>query len=118
MKRILVVEDDERLREVLSLLLSEAGYQVSSAENGREGVAQLGGFNPDLVLTDVAMPDMEGIEFLRILRKTKAELPVIVMSGNVTGARFLRSARVFGAAATLKKPFSNGELLGAIENLL
>ena len=107
MKKILVVDDESGVREAISLLLEEKGYEVQTANNGREGVEVFGRFQPDLVLTDVAMPDMEGIEFLKIMRREKRNLPVIVMSGHVVGTKFLKSANLFGATATLKKPFSN-----------
>ena len=118
MKKILVVDDEAMVREAISVLLEENGYEVRTANNGREGVEVFSMYQPDLVLTDIAMPDMEGIEFLKILRKRKADLPVIVMSGNVVGQKFLKSARLIGATAVLKKPFSNEELLSAVGGCL
>ena len=64
------------------------------------------------------MPDMEGIEFLKTIRKLKKNLPVIVMSGNVMGRQFLTAARLFGATATLKKPFSHQDLMSTMLELL
>ena len=118
MKKILVVDDESGVREAISVLLEEKGYEVQTANNGREGVKVFEQFQPDLVLTDISMPDMEGIELLKILRKRKKNLPVIVMSGNVVGTKFLKSANLFGATATLKKPFSNEDLLATIEEFL
>ena len=84
----------------------------------REGVAAFECFQPDLVITDISMPDMEGIEFLRILRKRKTDLPVVVMSGNVIGTKFLESARLFGATSILNKPFYVKDLLCAVQKNL
>ena len=118
MKKILVVDDEAMVREAISVLLEEGGYEVRTANNGREGIKEYTDFKPDLVLTDIVMPDMEGIEFLRILRKKKGDLPVIVMSGNVVGQKFSKSARLIGAAAVLQKPFSKEDLLSAVNGCL
>ena len=118
MKKILVVDDEVKIREAISVLLEEKGYAVRTAENGRAGIKELDGYDPDLVITDISMPDMEGIEFLKTIRKHRKALPVIVMSGNAVGQQFLRAASLFGATATLKKPFSNRELMSSIENLV
>ena len=118
MNRILVIDDEPNIRESISVLLEEKGYEVQTAENGREGVKELDSFQPDLVLTDISMPDMEGIEFLKVVTREKRDLPVIVMSGNAVGGKFLKAAGLFGAASTLRKPFSNKDLLAAIERLL
>ncbi len=63
------------------------------------------------------MPDMEGIEFVRSLVKTKKGLPIVVMSGNPVGTKFLETARIFGARATLRKPFTVQELLEVIPTM-
>ena len=118
MKKILIVDDESVVRESISELLVEQGYEVQTANNGREGIDVFESFHPDLVLTDISMPDMEGIEFLRILRKRKENLPIIAMSGNVVGTKFLESARLFGATAVLNKPFFKNELLCTIEEFL
>jgi CheY-like chemotaxis protein len=118
MKKILVVDDESAIRESISALLEEKGYEVRTANNGKEGFNVFEQFQPDLVMTDISMPDMEGIEFLKILRKKKKDLPIIVMSGNVVGTKFLKSANLLGASATLKKPFSNKDLLSTIDMLL
>ena len=118
MQKILVVDDESQVRKVIALLLEKNGYEVRMANNGREGVKEYTDYQPDLVLTDIAMPDMEGIEFLRILRKEKEDLPIIVMSGNNVGQRFLISARLFGATAVLEKPFTNEDLLSAVGECL
>ena len=78
MKKILVVDDESNITEAVFQLLREKGYEVATASNGKEGLNKLNRFQPDLILTDISMPDMEGIEFLRTLRRQKIDLPVIV----------------------------------------
>ena len=112
--KILLVDDEPSMTDLTQLILTELGYEVSTAENGKEGLKVLESVQPDLVLTDVVMPDMEGIEFIRTLAKRKKSLPVIVMSGHAIGLRFLNSARAFGAKATLQKPFTPRQLSEAI----
>lgn len=117
MKTILVVDDERSMRESLQILLSRKGYKVVTAENGREGIRELEKSKPDVVLTDISMPDMEGIEFLKAIRSNDKDLPVIVMSGHAMGTKFLKAAAFLGATATLKKPFSAAALYEAIEGL-
>jgi CheY-like chemotaxis protein len=118
MQKILVVDDELLVRKAIVLLLEKNGYEARTANNGREGVKEYTDYQPDLVLTDIAMPDMEGIEFLRILRKRKEDLPIIVMSGNIVGQKFLTSARLFGAKVVLEKPFTKEDLLSTVGGCL
>lgn len=118
MARILIIDDDFRLRKSLSTILQEKGYQVDIAENGIEALKRLDYFQPDVILTDISMPDMDGIEFLKIISNQQKNLPVVVMSGNAVGTKFLKAASLFGAAATLEKPFSKIDLISTIEKLI
>jgi DNA-binding NtrC family response regulator len=120
MSRILVIEDDESFRRMLSRTLQRAGHQVVEAANGRQGVNLLSVETVDLVLTDIIMPDMEGLETIRLLRKSYPDLKVIAMSG---GGRlgpegYLKVAHRFGAMATLSKPFDNNQLFAAVDKAL
>ncbi len=112
--KILLVDDESSMIDVTQLILTELGYEVSTAGDGREGLKVLESAQPDLVITDIVMPDMEGIEFIRALAKERPSLPVIVMSGHGIGLKFLNSARAFGAKATLQKPFTPRQLSEAI----
>ena len=112
--KILIVDDEPFMIDMMLLILTELGYEVSTAGNGKEGLRILESVQPDLVITDIVMPDMEGIEFLRALAKERKNLPVIVMSGHAIGMKFLNSAHAFGAKATLQKPFTPGQLSEAI----
>jgi CheY-like chemotaxis protein len=117
-KKVLVVDDEPFLRDLMIMVLSEKGYMVFSAENGVQGLVQFERERPDLVIADIVMPDMEGIELIRTLHKQNQELPIIVVSGNVLGSKFLDSARLFGARTTLKKPFSPEQLCDAVSGLI
>ncbi len=113
-KKILVVDDESSITDLVYSILTEKGYEVTTAKDGNEGLKVFESVKPDLVITDIVMPDMEGIEFMRSLVKIRKALPVIVMSGNVLGTKFLETARIFGAQATLRKPFAIQELLEVI----
>ena len=108
--KILVVDDEALIIDMMLILLTALGYEVSTAGDGNEGLRTLESAQPDLVITDICMPDMEGIEFIRTLTKRRKSLPVIVMSGHMIGMKFLNSVRAFGAKAILQKPFTPGQL--------
>ena len=116
--RILVVDDEPSITDLISLILTEEGYEVSIAKNGKDGLAQFQSVAPDLVITDIVMPDMEGIELLRTINKQKKNIPMVVMSGNIVGRKFLDTARLFGAKASLAKPFTAKELIETVDRLL
>lgn len=102
--KILFVEDDELLREVYALKLEMAGYDVMTAENGQIGLEKLSQNVPDIVLLDMMMPVMSGLEFLEEAQVTTnyPELDVIVFS-NITVVAELEQAKALGARACLKK---------------
>ena len=115
MAHILIIEDEAPLRRMLAALLAHAGYEVTEATDGIDGVQKSAAHPPDLVLTDLLMPRQEGIETIRRLRGTRTDLPIIAMSGGgVNSGVYLQIARKLGARATLLKPFSNAELLAAV----
>ncbi len=116
--RILMVDDESAITDLISLILTEEGYEVSTAQNGKEGLKQFESVGPDLVITDIIMPDMEGIEFVQALVKKKNNIPIVVMSGNIIGTRFLKPARLFGAKAALTKPFTTQDLIETVAKLL
>jgi len=120
MSRILIIEDDNEVREYLESVVSRAGYAVVSACNGKEGM-ELFKKNPvELVVTDIIMPEKDGIETILELRRAKSDLKVIAISGGGRSEpeNYLHSARLLGANRSMKKPFTNEELLDAIANLL
>jgi DNA-binding response OmpR family regulator len=118
--RVLVIDDDDALREVISDSLESQGYEVTQAINGRKGVDFLDGTPVDLVITDIIMPEQEGVETILEIRKRFPDLKIIAMSG---GTRFgtmdyLEVAEKLGAADTLVKPFRQHQLLSVVRSAL
>lgn len=120
MARILVVDDDLPVRALLLKTLSQRGHVVAEATNGREGWLQLQVGNFDLVLLDLIMPEMEGLETIRRVRGAGLKTKILAMSGGGrTGAEnILKMARMLGAVDALEKPFTLEELLAAVEKSL
>lgn len=120
MAQILVIDDDNEFRTVLCTTLEDAGHEVNEASDGREGLDCYRKRPVDLVLTDLIMPETEGVETIRELRREFPEVRIIAMSGGGrTGANeFLDYADKFGAAGRLQKPFSRDHLLVTIDKVL
>jgi CheY-like chemotaxis protein len=120
MALILVIDDEQMLRRTLRALLERAGHTVVEAEDGNEGLKQFDNQKPDLVLTDIIMPDREGVETIGELRRRAPETPIIAMSGggSVGGDLFLTLAKQLGASATLAKPIRQTELIAAVDEAL
>lgn len=121
MARILLVDDDPDIREVLRDHLESAGHSVVEAQNGRVGMVMLGENPYDLVITDVFMPDGDGLEFINELHAKAGELPVIAISGGGShdfGLEMLSVSSVLGAKAILAKPFNSDVLLRTVEQVL
>jgi CheY-like chemotaxis protein len=110
------MEDDEALRGLLARVLRSAGYDVVEAPDGATGLARWREQGADLVLTDIHMPDTNGIEVMLELRTFAPALPVIAMSGGqrALDLDLLGSARLLGAVSILAKPFSRDEVLSAV----
>jgi len=119
-RSILVVEDEEGVRLVVQAALERGGYRVTTATNGLEATRLLAEGQYGLVLTDVLMPDKDGIEVISDLRREHPELPVIAMSGGGRLPRdgYLAVARHLGAHAILQKPFTVDQLIATVERLL
>ena len=120
MPRILLVDDDEVLRRILSRALNRAGYEVAEAENGQVALERMFERPADLLVTDIIMPVMEGVETIRALRARHPSLRVIAISGGGHNPAdwYLKIARSFGARKLLFKPFGPEELLEAVRDLL
>ena len=114
MKRILVVDDDAALLEVLAQTLSQAGYTVATAANGRQAEAIYRIQSPDVVITDIYMLDKDGLEVLSELRRHFPGVKVIAMSGAMSKDNMLQVVSALGASLTLAKPFGPAELLQAV----
>jgi len=113
--RVLVIEDNDELREYLRVALELQEYAVLTAAHGQEALAYLNGHTVDAVVTDLFMPEMDGIETVAALRRQFPDVRVIAMSGR-PGVDYLRVARELGVKHTLRKPFEIGELIAALED--
>ena len=121
MPHILVIEDDLALREPRGKMLTNDGHTVEVAGDGVEALKLLETIRPDLIVTDVLMPKMDGIEFMMELARSGSPVPIIAMSGgrrSVTADFNLASAGAMGVRVTLAKPFSRADLRRAIQQAL
>ena len=113
-ERVLVVDDDALLREVLTDILRDAGLEVETASTGREAIAKLDGGGADVVLSDVAMPEMDGIELLRLVRERDPDLPVVLMTGGPSLATAVKAVE-YGAFRYLTKPMEGSDVVAAVQ---
>lgn len=120
MALVLVVDDEPLMRRTLRTALEKAGHQVEEAQDGNEGLKKFSALKPDLVLTDIVMPDREGVETIGQLRRLDSEVPIIAMSGggSVGGTLFLDLAKQLGATRTVNKPIRNADLLVMVDECL
>lgn len=116
-ERILVIDDEENIRSTLEEFLAMNGYRVDTAATGKEGLDLLGHQAFDLVLSDLRLPDMDGLAVIEWLRETQPALPVLVMTGHATVESTIRALRL-GAYDYLQKPFRLDEIERTIENCL
>jgi CheY-like chemotaxis protein len=121
MAHILVIEDDAEFRQMLVQMLEHDGHKVTTAGDGAEALQLLGRARPDLIVTDILMPKMDGVEFITELGRQSNGTPVVAMSGgrrSITSEFNLDSAKLLGVKATLAKPFSRIDLRKTIEAAL
>lgn len=121
MKRILLIDDDSEVRRFLRVSLERAGYHVLEADNGKAGIELFRRAPVDLVVSDIFMPEKEGIETIRELRGEFPELKILAVSGGIPGLDpeyYLKMARKLGADASLEKPFNQKQFLESIYELL
>lgn len=118
--RILVVDDDPLIREMLATTLRDAGYETAGVASGHEAVERFETTPPDLVITDILMPDGDGMQAIAKLRRRAPGLKVLAISGgsDMESARYLRAAESFGATRTLVRPFDNRQLLDAVRRIV
>lgn len=115
--RVLLIDDEQMVRKIVRKMLERGGHEVTEAENGRLGLQQLKTATFDLVITDIIMPEMEGVETLMTVREQYPSVKVIAMSGGgrTGNIDFLSAAEKLGASAILHKPFTLEALSTAIE---
>ena len=116
MARILLVEDDDQLRSMLKFLLTDSGYEAWEAPDGTRVGQMYDQQHFDLVITDLVMPDKDGLEVIIDLRRKNQNMRIIAMSGAGPGSGevYLKAAQRLGADLTLSKPFGNQEFLEAV----
>jgi len=117
--KILVIDDDHLVRYTLSKILQRNGYDVVTAADGKRAMTVFRAEHPDVVITDIVMPEQEGAETILLLRKERPEVRIIAISG---GARtgnldYLDMARALGADDVIRKPFEAEELLSRLAGL-
>lgn len=121
MTTILLVDDEDLLREGVREILEMSDYSVVEARDGEEALALFAVNNVDLVISDIVMPNMDGVDFVTRLRESFPDVPILTISGGsrVVSARFgLDSALLSGANASLTKPFNAKQLLEKVQQLL
>ena len=118
MARILVIDDEPDMRVLLEQTLKAAGHEVILAADGREGVERYCTRPADQVITDLYMPNQEGLETIGELRRRFPEVAIIAMSGKAAALTMLSIARKFGAIGILHKPFLTEELIAAVGKAL
>ena len=119
-KKILVIDDDSCIRDIVRTVLSNNGYAIIEAENGDMGLSIQRENPADLVITDIIMPEKEGLETIRELKSGFPEVKIIAMSGggHAKPDEYLLIARAMGADFTFKKPFDNAKLVEAVIELI
>ena len=116
-RRILVIDDEQNMRELMAIILGDAGYEVLTATNGEEGLAQIGNPQVDVVVTDLLLPGMDGEELLSRIRQERPEIPVVVVTAHGTISRAVQCIRE-GATDFITKPFEPEQLEIAVLNAL
>lgn len=119
MKRIIIIEDDQIIRESLKEILELNSYEVIAMESSMDLMKKIPKFKPDILITDIIMPDMDGIEIIIEAKKTLPDIKLIAISGGgmIDSENYLYTAKSLGADLTLKKPFAPDQLISAIKNL-
>src|SRR5206468_2571210 len=118
MATILVIDDQEPIRALLRLALEGAGHDVLEASNGRLGLALYRASEADLIITDIVMPEMDGLELMLELPRNFLHGKVIAMAGGLEGEASLQVAKLLGVRQTFHKPFEMDKLLSAVRDAL
>src|SRR5262245_40221210 len=124
MQQILVIDDDKSVRTAIKIVLEQHGYEVSVAEDGYSGLAAVETRLYDLIVVDIFMPGMDGLETIRMIRQNTPLVPIVAISGflrrdcSVPTPDFLTMATKLGANGTLHKPFRPHDLINAVQTCL
>ena len=120
MERILIIDDEQQIRSMLRLMLEREGYEVVEASDGIEGIKAYRQKPADLIITDLIMPNKDGIGMIIDLHKEYPDVKIIAMSGGGLNKPdgYLKGAKKLGAACTLTKPIDREKMLRAVKNIL
>jgi len=126
MAQILIIDDDDQLRRMMRQMLEGAGHTVTEAEDGRRGCEAFKTDPSDLVVTNLFMPERDGLEVIKAVRAVWAEVPIVLVSGAAApgapsttyASNMFRIAEKFGASRILQKPFDRDALVGTVTDLL
>ncbi len=120
MQKILIIDDEPHILLMLKKMLERAGYEIDMASNGNEGLDIFRKAPTDMVITDIIMPEKEGLETIREMRRIRPELKIIAMSGGgkVSAENYLEIAKIFGASRVISKPFTQNEMIAAVTDLM
>jgi len=117
MAKILIIEDSSFQRRIVSGILSGEGHEVVAAENGREGLDRAEQLRPDLIISDLLMPEFNGFEVLEAIRAKNLNIPVIVLTSDIQKTTESR-CRNLGARAVLNKPVNQEQLIAAVRDAI
>ena len=120
MERILIIDDEQQIRSMLRLMLERDGYEVLEAPDGIEGIEAYRQKPADLIITDLIMPNKDGIGMIIELQKEFPDVKIIAMSGGGLNKPdgYLKGAKKLGAACTLTKPIDREKMLRAVKNII
>lgn len=120
MKSILIIDDDYHILMMINKMLERAGFEVELALNGNEGLELFKQTPVDLVICDIIMPEKEGLETIREMKRLSSDIKILAMSGGgrVSSDNYLNTAIAFGATKTMGKPFSQKQMVSTVRELL
>jgi DNA-binding response OmpR family regulator len=121
MAKVLVIDDDAAMRRMITRVLTDAQHQVIEAVDGRDGLRKFRAEAPEIIVTDIVMPEQEGIQTIREIRAGGSTVGIIAISGgggSGDGALYLTIAEELGADAVLQKPFRLAELVAVVDRIL
>ncbi len=117
MAKIMVIDDIAEARNTVSKILMRNGHDVVEAHNGREALKKLNSYIPELIISDILMPEMEGLETIQEILKIHPTVPIITITGSIDSP-YLQVALKLGAVTGLYKPFNQADLLAAVKKAL
>jgi CheY-like chemotaxis protein len=117
-RSILIIEDEESVRALLRFALTQVGYVIREAGNGRQGITAFRQAPTDLVITDIFMPDRDGLEVIETLRRMRPHVKILAISGASGTMDYFGQATSVGGVAVLRKPFAMPTLLKTVAALL